>query len=128
MVKRGPHMRPQTSEGEGQHGPFCWTGCFSQGDEHLLGSRSRVWADVRQVSIPKRLFHLVLESHDGRAPGADSEEKHEPVSDIDTVVVDIPKALDPEWPIIEATFRALRSAASDQNRTAHLRQRALRFS
>jgi hypothetical protein len=34
------------------------------------------------------LFHLVLESHDGRAPGADSEEKHEPVSDIDTVVVD----------------------------------------
>ena len=25
-------------------------------------------------------FHLVLESHDGRALGADSEEKHEPVS------------------------------------------------
>jgi hypothetical protein len=45
------------------------------------------------------LFHLVLESHDGRAPGADSEEKHEPVSDIDTVVVDSLKALDPEWPI-----------------------------
>jgi hypothetical protein len=47
--------------------------------------------------------HLVLESHDGRAPGADSEEKHEPVSDIDTVVVvDSLKALDPEWPIREA--------------------------
>src|SRR3954469_23826235 len=102
MVKRGPHMRPQTSEGEAQHGPFCWTGCFSQGDEHLLGSRSRVWADVRQVSIPKRLFHLVLESHDGRAPGADSEEKHEPVSDIDTVAVDSLKALDPKRPIREA--------------------------
>jgi len=29
------------------------------------------------------------------APGADSEEKHEPVSDIDTVVVDSLKALDP---------------------------------
>jgi hypothetical protein len=28
-----------------------------------------------------------------------SEEKHEPVSDIDTVVVDSLKALDPEWPI-----------------------------
>src|SRR5262249_24314797 len=41
------------------------------------------------------------ESHDGRAPGADSEEKHEPVSDIDTVVVDSLKALDPEWPIRE---------------------------
>ena len=48
------------------------------------------------------MFHLVLESHDGRAAGADSEEKHEPVSDIDTVVVDSLKALDPEWPIREA--------------------------
>ncbi len=47
------------------------------------------------------MFHLVLESHNGRAPGADSEEKHEPVSDIDTVVVDSLKALDPEWPIRE---------------------------
>jgi hypothetical protein len=52
------------------------------------------------------LFHLVLESHDGRAPGADSEEKHEPVSDIDTVVVDSLKALDPEWPIREADLTA----------------------
>ena len=48
------------------------------------------------------MFHLVLESYDGRAPGADSEEKHEPVSDIDTLVVDSLKALDPEWPIREA--------------------------
>jgi hypothetical protein len=48
------------------------------------------------------LFHLVFETHDGRAPGADSEEKHEPVSDIDTVVMDSLKALDPEWPIREA--------------------------
>jgi len=36
-------------------------------------------------------------------PGADSEEKHEPASDIDTVVVVVGlKALDPEWPIREA--------------------------
>jgi len=48
------------------------------------------------------LFRLVLESHHGRAPGADSEEKHEPASDIDTVAVDSLKALDPEWPIREA--------------------------
>jgi hypothetical protein len=32
------------------------------------------------------------------------EEKHEPVSDIDTIVVDGLKALDPEWPIREAAF------------------------
>ena len=37
-----------------------------------------------------------------KGPGADSEEKHEPVSDIDTVVVDSLKALDPERPIREA--------------------------
>src|SRR5262249_21609823 len=35
-------------------------------------------------------------------PGADSEEKHEPASDVDTVAVDSLKALDPEWPIREA--------------------------
>jgi len=34
--------------------------------------------------------------------GADSEEKHKPASDIDTVVVDSLKALDPKWPIREA--------------------------
>src|SRR6516225_1814392 len=31
-----------------------------------------------------------------KGPGADSEEKHEPVSDIDTVVVDSLKVLDPD--------------------------------
>src|SRR5215813_3028738 len=35
MVKRGPLSRPQASEGEAQHGPFCWTGRFGQGDERL---------------------------------------------------------------------------------------------
>jgi hypothetical protein len=50
------------------------------------------------------LFHLVLESHDGRAPGADSEEKHEPVSDIDTVVVDSLKALDPDGRLEKRTL------------------------
>ena len=55
---------------------------------------------VRQP--PQRLFHLVLESHDGRALSADSEEKHEPAGDIDTVAVDSLKALDPNRPIREA--------------------------
>ena len=49
-----------------------------------------------------RLFRLVFDFH-MEGPGADSEEKHEPVSDIDTVVVVVGlKALDPEWPIREA--------------------------
>jgi hypothetical protein len=37
-----------------------------------------------------------------RRAWSDSEEKREPVSDIDTVVVDSLKALDPERPIREA--------------------------
>ena len=37
-------------------------------------------------------------------PGADSEEKREPVSDINTAVVDSLKVLDPKRPIREATF------------------------
>jgi hypothetical protein len=58
------------------------------------------------------LFHLIFESHDGRALVPKSEEKHEPVSDIDTAVVDSLKALDPKRPIREAdigrTFRNVR--------------------
>ena len=49
-----------------------------------------------------RLFHLVLESIDGKGPGADSEEKHEPASDIDTALMDSLKVLDPKRPIREA--------------------------
>ena len=45
---------------------------------------------------------LVFESHNGRAFGADSEEKREPASDIDTGVVDSLKALDLDRPIREA--------------------------
>src|SRR6266403_458100 len=37
-----------------------------------------------------------------KGPGADSEEKHEPASDIDTMAVDSLKALDPKRPIREA--------------------------
>jgi hypothetical protein len=35
-------------------------------------------------------------------PGADSEEKREPASDVDTAQVGSLKVLDPEWPIREA--------------------------
>ena len=40
-------------------------------------------------------------------PCADSEEKREPAGDIDTVVVDGLKVLDPKRPIREADFLAL---------------------
>src|SRR5262249_49694436 len=63
---------------------------------------SRVCLDLPTARPPKRSFHLAFESHDGRAYGADSGEKHEPASDIDAAVVDGLKALDPSWPIREA--------------------------
>ena len=49
-------------------------------------------------------------------PGANSEEKHEPVSDIDTAVVVVGlKALDPEWPIREAiVFKIVATIPGDQ--------------
>ena len=37
-----------------------------------------------------------------KGPGADSEEKHEPASDIDTALMDSLKVLDPKGPIREA--------------------------
>jgi len=42
-----------------------------------------------------------------KGPGADSEEKHEPASDLDTAVVDSLKALDPDRPIREADIKRL---------------------
>ena len=52
--------------------------------------------------------------------GADSEEKREPASDIDTVVVDSLKALDPKWPIREADmrYRDWHVSLGPQNETA----------
>ena len=49
-----------------------------------------------------------LRSQDGRALAPDSEEKHEPVSDIDTVLVDSLKALDSKRPIREADMEQRR--------------------
>ena len=50
-------------------------------------------------------------------PGADSEEKREPVSDIDTAVVDSLKALDPKRPIREGKSRL-------QSRRGEIKERA----
>ena len=44
-----------------------------------------------------------------KGPGADSEEKHEPASDIDTVLVDSLKALDPTRPSREADINRKRT-------------------
>jgi len=54
-------------------------------------------------------------------PSADSEEKHEPVSDINTVVGDSLKVLDPNRPIREATelLHYRTDSAGHQQPTSH---------
>jgi hypothetical protein len=60
-----------------------------------------------------------LRTRNGSTP--QSEEKREPVSDINTVVVDSLKELDPEWPIREAEVArpAAGSSGSRMTRSCH---------
>ena len=46
-------------------------------------------------------------------PGADSEEKREPVGDIDIAVVDSLKVLDPRRPIREADMASVSGCSSE---------------
>src|SRR5215472_7127857 len=55
---------------------------------------------------PERLFHLVFESPWWKGLGAESEEKREPVSDIDTGVVVSLKVLDPDGRLEKRTNSA----------------------
>ena len=55
-------------------------------------------------------------------PGAESEEKREPVSDIDTAVADSLKVLDLKWPIREADIRADVSQGLHRAAMSNLRQ------
>ena len=72
-----------------------WTCCVKDGkaDPKIVPPRSRIpcW----------------------KGPGADSEEKHEPASDIDTVAMDSLKALDPKRPIREADSPVALSNVAD---------------
>jgi hypothetical protein len=74
---------------------------------------------------PIRLFHLVFESHDGRALCADSVEKHEPASDIDTVAMDGLKALDPSRPIREADISVCTNCVFDLDQIQGRRARTI---
>ena len=70
------------------------------------GSSEETVFEIEQKSDEGQKICRLANSLITKAPyeglGADSEEKHEPASDIDTVVVDSLKALDPERPIREA--------------------------
>src|SRR6266404_8685187 len=59
MVKRGPCVRPQASEGEAQHGPFCWNGRFGQGDQRLHCDTGRMVREVKVASEPEALLAVL---------------------------------------------------------------------
>ena len=59
-MKRGPCLRPQASEGEAQHGPFCWTGRIGQGHERLqCGETGRIVREVKVASEPDALLAVL---------------------------------------------------------------------
>jgi hypothetical protein len=110
LSSAGPENRPQQ-----QH--------ENPAGSNVIGGNSNStqrWNDVPRGTMDEvsSYVRLDLPSPDGKAApkivpprlripywkglGADSEEKREPASDIDTVVVDSLKALDPERPIREA--------------------------
>src|SRR5215475_4597546 len=75
---------------------------------------------------PERLFHLVFESPWWKGLGAESEEKREPVSDIDTGVVVSLKVLDPDGRLEKRTkSRHVGTSALCQKRTYAVQQNLL---
>jgi transposase len=59
MVKRGPWLRPQASEGEAQHGPFCWTRRFSQEDVCIVDDTGSIVREVKVASEPEALLPVL---------------------------------------------------------------------
>jgi hypothetical protein len=50
MVKRGPRLRPQASEGEAQHESFCWTGVSVKATRVcIVDDTGKI---VREVKVP----------------------------------------------------------------------------
>ena len=95
----------------------------------ILTASARIDLSDAPVGMKKRTLRSNQETDEGKrcaalansltkkAPykglGADSEEKHEPVSDIDTGMVASLKVLDPKWPIREADNPDAKRAGSD---------------
>ena len=86
-----------------------------------VSSHVRLDLPFRLTARPlQRLLHLILRIPQWKGLGADSEEKREPVSDIDTAAADSLKVLDPERPIREADMAEL-AGGSTRSRVTQLR-------
>ena len=65
MVKRGARLRPQASEGEAQHGPFCWTRRIALSDDYFVEKRLCPNLDfysaitLRALGFPTEMFTVL---------------------------------------------------------------------
>src|SRR5215510_3066798 len=60
MVKRGPCMRPQASEGEAQHGLFCWTRRVGQETSGcIVDDAGKIVREARVASEPEALLQVL---------------------------------------------------------------------
>src|SRR5256714_10557768 len=60
MVKRGPHMRPQASEGEAQHGLFCWTDVsVKETSVCIVDDAGKIVREARVASEPEALLQVL---------------------------------------------------------------------
>src|SRR2546423_11397132 len=60
MVKRGPHMRPQASEGEAQHGLFCWTDVsVKETSVCIVDEAGKIVREARVASEPEALLQVL---------------------------------------------------------------------
>ena len=60
MVKRGPCVRPQASEGEAQHGPFCWTRRIGQETRVcIVDDSGKIVREAKVASEPKSLLAVL---------------------------------------------------------------------
>src|SRR6266849_6628262 len=73
MVKRGPHLRPQASEGEAQHGLFCWTRCVGQGTSVcIVDDAGKIVREARVASEPEALLQVLTNTIDLKRIGLEA--------------------------------------------------------
>jgi len=58
MVKRGVLLRPQASEGEAQHGPFCWIS-VKEASICIVDDTGRIVREVKVASEPEALLQVL---------------------------------------------------------------------
>jgi hypothetical protein len=60
MVQRGPRVRPQASEGEAQHGPFCGTGrSVKETSVCIVDDTGKIVREVKVACEPEALLAVL---------------------------------------------------------------------